>query len=501
MAKSLLNRREFLKASALSTTAMALGSCTSLDRYFMGDKRSLNAEVAILGAGAAGLAAAFELKKKKIPFRIFEASSRVGGRVQSVSLFAEGGPVAELGAEFFESTHTAIFDLAKELNLPVQEIKGAPGLEAHLFSFEGKTYRVKDIATRLKTLQAPLRRIRSDLYREQDVILSYKNAFQFERSQYYDSLSLADLLESWKSEVDPVILKLIEIQAISRFGVDAKDQSALHFLSTIDAEGSSLLSGRPLYRLEGGLSSMMNILGSRAAGVIPDQILRLNAPLLEISERKGIFEMAFQGPKGKDVFTAKNVICTIPFVKLKNVSGIDSLNFSALKKEAIQNQSYATHSKGVITFDSPFWKTRRGNTPANLGNFTGDFTTQKIWDSSRAQTGTQGVLTFQRGGTSGANSGAEAPQEAFKDLGLFYSEAPLFNQETATSVNWQKKQWSSGSMAVFKPGQYMKYKGVAGDPEYDGHFLFAGEHTSLRYPGTLQGALETGLKAASDITT
>jgi monoamine oxidase len=54
-------------------------------------------------------------------------------------------------------------------------------------------------------------------------------------------------------------------------------------------------------------------------------------------------------------------------------------------------------------------------------------------------------------------------------------------------------------MAYFKPGQYMKYRGVAGEPEYGGRFLFAGEHTSLRNAGTVQGALETGTFAASSI--
>ncbi len=138
MAKRSLTRREFLKASALGTSAVALNGCTNLDRYFMGDKRNLKTEVLILGAGAAGLAAAFELKKKKIPFRVFEASSRVGGRVQSVTNSATGGPWTELGAEFFENSHGHVFDLAKELNLPVREIKGDAKFEAHLFSFEGK---------------------------------------------------------------------------------------------------------------------------------------------------------------------------------------------------------------------------------------------------------------------------------------------------------------------------------------------------------------------------
>lgn len=499
MAKSSFTRREFLKVSALGTSAMALSSCTSLDRYFMGDKRNFKNEVVILGAGAAGLSAAFELKKRKIPFRIFEASSRVGGRVQSVTVFPQGGPVAELGAEFFDSSHTRVFDLAKELNIPTSEVKSAAGLEAHLFSFDKKVYKVKDIASRLKTLQNPFRRIRTELYREQDVILTYRNSFQFERAAYYDSLSLADLLDSWKSEVDSLVLQLIEAQAVSRFGVDAKDQSALHFLSTLDAEGSSLLAGRPVYRMDGGLSNLMQTLSARVAGVIPDYVVRLNSPLTSISEDDGTFELTFQTAEGKETFTTRHVICTLPFSKLREVSGIQDLNFSQVKKENIMSQAYATHSKGTLGFASPFWRDRRGTTPANVGNFTGDFVTQKIWDSGRAQKGTQGLLTFQRAGTSGTKAGAAASGEAFKDLDIFYNDLPAIAEGSSEVANWQLRKWSLGSMAVFKPGQYMRYKGAAAEAEYGGRFQFAGEHTSVRFAGTLHGALESGVRAASEI--
>ncbi|WP_291516730.1 FAD-dependent oxidoreductase [Bdellovibrio sp. ArHS] len=501
MAKSSFTRRDFLKVSALGTSALALGSCTSLDRYFMGDRRNFKNEVIILGAGAAGLAAAFELKKRKIPFRIFEASSRIGGRVQTVSVFPEGGPVAELGAEFFDITHSRVFELAKELNIPVNEIKASAGVEAHLFAFDKKVYSVKDLASRIKTLQGPFKRIRSELYRDQDVILTYRNAFQFERAAYYDSLSLAELLESWRSEVDPLILKLIEVQAESRFGVDAKDQSALHFLSTLDAEGSSLLTSRPVFRMEGGLSSLMQSLSARVAGVIPDYVVRMNSPLVEVLEDDGAFQLTFQTPEGKEVFTTRHVICTLPFSKLREVSGIQNLHFSQVKKESILTQAYATHAKGTLGFESAFWRQRRGSVPANLGNFTGNFLTEKIWDSGRAQKGSQGLLTFQRSGTSGLQAGAQAGAEALTDLDIFYNGLPAVQPGTAEVANWQQRKWAMGSMAVFKPGQYMRYKGAAGEAEYGGRFQFAGEHTSIRFAGTLHGALESGIKAAMEIHT
>ena len=43
---------------------------------------SKEVEVAIIGAGLAGLACAIELQKNKIDFQIFEASNGVGGRVR-----------------------------------------------------------------------------------------------------------------------------------------------------------------------------------------------------------------------------------------------------------------------------------------------------------------------------------------------------------------------------------------------------------------------------------
>ncbi|WP_413575052.1 flavin monoamine oxidase family protein [Bdellovibrio sp. HCB290] len=502
MAKSSLNRREFLKISALSSSGLfvsgALAGCTSLDRLFTGDKRNLDGEVVILGAGAAGLAAAYTLKKNKIPYRLFEASSRLGGRVQSVSVFPGKGPIAELGAEFFEESHRTVFALAKELSLNTVQLKTTKGFEAHYFRFDEKNYRVQDILPKLKTLTAPLRRVRADLFRNSEAILTYQNAQVYDRATYYDSLSLKDLLNSWANEVDPVILELIESQAVSRFGVDADEQSALHFLSTLDSEGSSLLSGRNTYRLEVGMTNFMQLMGTRVAGVIPDNSVKMNHALVEISEKEGVFKLDFQTPQGRQEYQTRHIICTLPFTKLREVHNIQSLSFSDTKKEALANLSYATHSKGVLGFDSAFWLKKQGAVPANLGNFTGDFLTQKFWDSSREQSGTRGLLSYSRAGKSGLQAGAAAEGEALFDLDLFYKNLPE-KAQVHQMVNWKTRPWAGGSMAYYKKGQYMKFRGAAGEAEYGGRFLFAGEHTSLKFPGTLNGALETGILAATSV--
>jgi len=497
MAKSSLSRRDFLKLSAMSASAMGLSSCSTVDRFFMGDSRNFEKDVVILGAGAAGLAAAYALKKRKIPVRMFEASSRIGGRVQTAQIFPGPGPTAELGAEFFESTHSTIFDLSKEFNLSINEVKKSGNQEAHLFLLDDKIYRVEELVGKMRSAIAPLRRVRQDLFRDQDVALTFNNSLQFERSKYYDSLSLKDLLDSWQGEVDPLILKIIEIQAVNRFGLEAQSQSSLHFLSTLDPEGSSLLKGRPMYRMSGGLSTLMQAMYERIAGVIPEHVVKLSSALESITETNGVFEMTFVTPTGRQVFFSRNVICTIPFSTLRFVDGIDKLHFSRQKKDQIVHMTYGNHIKGTFGFATPFWHQKTGKIPANIGNFTGNFPSQKFWDSGRGQTGTQGLLTFQKGGLSDQSGSTEFMAQAENDLNRFYPEIRDQMTDFNQLVDWRQKAWSLGSMAAYRPGEWTRYNGAAAEPEYQGHFVFAGEHVSVRHGGTLHGALESGFTAAA----
>lgn len=71
--------------------------------------------VVVAGAGFAGLTAAFRLLAWGIPVVVLEARDRVGGRVHSTRL--AGGEPAELGAEWIEEGAEALLALAGELGL------------------------------------------------------------------------------------------------------------------------------------------------------------------------------------------------------------------------------------------------------------------------------------------------------------------------------------------------------------------------------------------------
>jgi monoamine oxidase len=65
--------------------------------------------------------------------------------------------------------------------------------------------------------------------------------------------------------------------------------------------------------------------------------------------------------------------------------------------------------------------------------------------------------------------------------------------------HWTGYPWTKGSYSYWKVGQYTKFAGVERGPE--GRALnchFAGEHTSVDFQGYLNGAVETGQRAANE---
>jgi monoamine oxidase len=62
---------------------------------------------------------------------------------------------------------------------------------------------------------------------------------------------------------------------------------------------------------------------------------------------------------------------------------------------------------------------------------------------------------------------------------------------------WTGDPWHQGSYSYGKVGQYTKFIGIEGVPE--GNVRFAGEHASIDFAGFMNGAVETGEKAAADI--
>lgn len=488
-------RRDFLKKTIGGSAAtLALAGCGTFDRWVLGDSNRLDQEVMILGGGLAGLSAAYHLKKNKVPYRVFEASNRVGGRIQTVFHVNADNQFAELGAEVFEGSHKLIIQLCKDLSLSIQDITYDPKMDRSIYWLGGRVVNEKDFRKNLKPLAVRLGQFRRDLFAAVGSELTPQTLLTHSNLSLFDNQSLADFLAPLRTTMDVPTLESFENLCVSEWGVDSKYINLLHFLVRLDfEEKSNQATPLKIYRVEGGMSRIVQILGERVQGIVPDANLKLEHQLVAIRARSGGYDCTFKTPKGSDTIWARQVICTLPWSILKDIDGVQGLELG-LKKELIAQATYGTHSKVVSSFKDPAWR-KKNKSPYNFqGSLRGQLLGQNYWDSARGQEGQRGLLTSQRGGTAGLSMGASAAQESLQDLRRFFKDAAA--EESSNMVNWSQKPFARGSRYNLLPGSYLKFLAAISEELENESFFFAGEHISFHDSGTMNGAIATGTAAA-----
>lgn len=104
---------------------------------------SNNRTVTVIGAGLAGLSAAYELHRAGWNVTVLEARERVGGRVYSLRSFSNG-LVAEAGGEFIEDRHTRMLAYAKQFKLPLGRVGSWQKQDGDWGAFDGRAGQLMD---------------------------------------------------------------------------------------------------------------------------------------------------------------------------------------------------------------------------------------------------------------------------------------------------------------------------------------------------------------------
>ena len=113
-------RKEFLQQLAMGVGAVGAGICFPgilAAQDFINGKTTNPKNVLIIGAGLAGLAAAWELNKAGHNVVVLEARNRPGGRVSTLREPFAKGLYAEEGAAGYSSTYTTAIKFIEELRL------------------------------------------------------------------------------------------------------------------------------------------------------------------------------------------------------------------------------------------------------------------------------------------------------------------------------------------------------------------------------------------------
>ena len=186
----------------------------------------------------------------------------------------------------------------------------------------------------------------------------------------------------------------------------------------------------------------------------------------------------------------------LPFSILRGVD-YSKAGFSPLKDTAIQELGMGTNSKLHVQFRDRHW-----NALGNNGETYADTGYQNTWEVTRAQPGTAGILVDYTGGTIGASFGTARPTERARSssspdrAGAAGHLRALERQGDASTTGPATR----GRRAPTRTGRSASTRSSpAPSAKQQGNCHFAGEHTSIDFQGYLNGAVETGERAAGEI--
>jgi len=448
--------------------------------------------IAIVGAGLAGLSAAYSLRQAGYTADVYEGSDRIGGRCWTLRGAFPDGQIVEHGGELIDQSHTAIRQMAQGLGLKLDNLLAAEQNGTELMGyFDGRPYSFAEMTDDLK---AAWQKIHRDVS-----AASYPTTFEIstERGRELDRLSIVDWIEeSIPGGNRSRLGQLLDVAYNIEYGGESSVQSSLNLLYLLGYSGQGQLRifgpSNEKYHVAGGNDQITDRLAER----LPGQI-RTGMELVAVKRNtSGSYTLTFSQASGTTTVTADRVVLAIPFSILRSSVDISRAGFEKLKLTAIREQGMGTNSKLHVGFRSRFWRALGSN-----GDTFSDTGYQNTWEVSRGQAGANGILVDYTGGNIGASFGSGTPTErAQQFLAQLEPVLPGATKQwngRAEIDFWPGNRWSKGSYSYWKVGQYTKFAGMEGRRQGNCHF--AGEHTSIDFQGYLNGAVETGQRAAAEI--
>jgi monoamine oxidase len=474
-------RRQFVLGSLAAGAGLALGRADAHALMSRGDSGGLTKpKIVILGAGAAGLAAALKLQESGCEVTVLEARSRPGGRVYTLRQPFADDLYAEAGAGRIPSTHALTLAYVERYKLELDPFYPGSGGAVYLWRGKravapngngpdpaalGANFTAREMTAGFEGLS----KLYFDELRESLRALPM-DGWPFPKLDRYKDQTFGEYLRRQGASAD----------AIAYLAQGFEDDSLLDFAH--DALSHAVPQ---LWKIRGGNDRLPQAMARELAARI-----RYGAEVQRIEQGGSAVRVAYVAGGRQHLEIADRVICTIPFTVLRELEIAPAL--SAGKARAVSELYLGPVARVFVQTRSRFWE-RQG-----LNGFATVDQSLELWSPTYNQPGTHGILmTYMYERLAREYSRLPAAEQIERTVGLFEQVHPGVRDEfeTATTWSWLNEPYSRGAFLVTQPGQFALLRDIA-LPE--GRIHFAGEHTSP-WPGWIQGALHSGLRAASEV--
>ncbi|WP_367566008.1 flavin monoamine oxidase family protein [Lacrimispora sp.] len=496
-----------------------------------------NLKVGIIGAGLAGLSAAFELRKIGAEVTLYDAmEDRIGGRVYTYYFDQDRRYYGEFGAMRIPLSHGTTWHYINLLHLDTISLT-SPFPNNFIYVHNTRIRRDRDGSNLTKYLY-PLFNLAgyeeslpwsalSD-YAFDSVLLSLAPDIRRELLQilpayspeyaFYINNSIREILEmrglsqdaiNLIASVDPLTGGLLN----TSYGESLQELYSMDYLNTYRIAGgminlpfafyNSLMSPNPSeYDIAPDLLGNVDIkFGHNITGIYQNSseskvILRYNSTYMTNAYKEFDY-----------------VICTIPFSTLREID-IKPF-FSNQKMQAIRELFYSDSLKAAFFCNRRFWEENTAYGNMNGGISFTDLPIQSIiyppdhiqctepLSCSPLEPGVliasynvnQDSIRVANQSESRRFSLIERNVEEVHGLPENFLDSIV---EYYKVVDWNQQQWFRGAFAVNLPGQKINFANTILEPEYNNRVFFAGEHTSVKH-GWIQGSLYSGMLAANTL--
>ncbi|MFR0353253.1 flavin monoamine oxidase family protein [Streptomyces sediminimaris] len=486
-----LTRRSLLGGAAATAGAAAL---TGTAAGPAAATAARTVDVAVVGAGLAGLTAARDLVAGGRTVAVLEARDRVGGRV--VNLPLAGGGFTEGGGEFVGPTQNRVKALADSLGVATFATYNAgknllykDGTRTP-YATDGVLGSVPPIDAAGLANAAIVQASLDDMAKKipLDAPWTAPKAAEWDRQTF----------ESWlnANAVVPSARFLLDVACTSIFSAQPRELSLLFVLFYIAAAGDESGVGT-LERLTGtanGAQASRFVGGSqqvpiKLAAALGDRVV-LGAPVRSIARSGARYAVTADGI----TVTAKKVVVAVPPPLAARIS-YDPL-LPAARDQLCQRLPMGSIGKAIAVYDSPFWRTDglNGQVVSDSG------VARSTFDNSPPDASYGALMGFIEADEMRAHdaSGADEVRAA-----VLADYAAYFGDRAKSPTSFVLQRWDNegfsrgGPVAYAPPGVLTEYGAALRTP--CGGIHWAGTETSTHWNGFMDGAVRSGERVAKEV--